>query len=142
MALVVLALGAAFWNVWRHIDRELEQGWLPLSVLPIVMLIVVGALVAVYVPWTARRAYRRGKLIRDPADVEWNERSLTIRTTALQSSIPWEDYVKWKENDRLFLLYFSDTLFQVLPKRIFGSRREQDTFRDHLSRVGTKSGNA
>jgi hypothetical protein len=31
----------------------------------------------------------------------------------------WTDFLKWRENERLFLLYTSDAAFMMLPKRAF-----------------------
>lgn len=138
LALLILALAATGWNIWQNIGRELGRSGLPMSLLPVVFLVLLAAMVGVYVQTTARQTYRRSRLIREPADVQWDEHRLSVHAASAQSTIAWEDYVKWKENERLFLVYMSGTLFQVIPKRIFGSPAEEQDFRRHLPRVGAK----
>jgi len=33
--------------------------------------------------------------------------------------MPWSDFLKQRESDRLYLLYLSDALFLMMPKRVF-----------------------
>lgn len=50
---------------------------------------------------------------------------------------PWSDYLRWKEGGKCFLLYMSDNLFQIVPKRFFHSDSDIDTFREMLTmRIG------
>ena len=104
------------------------------------IVVIMALLIAVrllYLPWMARRMYRQQKLLRDPADLEWDDRGITFRSAAAHSTIAWEDYVKWKENDRLLLVYLADRLFQIIPKRVFASSADEQDFRRHLPRIGT-----
>ena len=47
--------------------------------------------------------------------------------------MPWSDLTKWREGEGLFLLYGSDLIFYVLPKRAFQDAAAVDAFRDLLS---------
>jgi hypothetical protein len=55
-----------------------------------------------------------------------------------QSLTPWADYRKWTENGELFLLYQSDRLFQMMPKRAFASAEDMRELRDFLVAAGVR----
>lgn len=71
------------------------------------------------VPWGARRRFRQQKdLVRQYA-IDWNDEKLTIDGDDLHVGIPWTDFLKWTEDDQVFLLYSSRLLFRMYPKRCF-----------------------
>lgn len=65
-----------------------------------------------------RRQLRENKAVREVHLITWSERSYCVRSTKLQSNIPWDDYWRWRENRRVLLLYASSMQYQVVPKRL------------------------
>jgi hypothetical protein len=56
------------------------------------------------------------------------------------ATVPWSDYVKWKENDHLFLLYVSDPVFHIVPKRYFGGADDVEKLRQILkAQIGSSA---
>lgn len=88
-----------------------------------------------YLPWKARRMFRQQKSLQEVYEVDWNDEGLSVRGQRVQGVTPWRDYLKKKENAQLVLLYHSDVLFQMLPRRQFTAEQWQ-SLRSHLDRVG------
>ncbi|HEY4146086.1 YcxB family protein [Pinirhizobacter sp.] len=55
---------------------------------------------------------------------------VAARTEQGNSVKPWSDYLKWKEGKSVFLLYLSDHMFQIVPKRFFAAHEDIDAFRN------------
>lgn len=51
-----------------------------------------------------------------------------FRTTAQQGdwNIPWADYFKWAEDDKLLLLYRGPRVFNMAPKRVLAPAQIDD----------------
>ena len=49
----------------------------------------------------------------------------------------WTDFVNWKENERVFLLYYSDVLFLVVPKGAFLDSTCSNAFRAKLRAIAS-----
>jgi len=88
----------------------------------------------VYLPWKSRRMFRQQKSLHASYEVEWDDAGLTVRGEHLLSTTPWDAYIKRKENARVLMLYQSDLLFQMLPKRCFPPEewRSIDAFVRHV----------
>ncbi|OWJ63840.1 YcxB family protein [Inquilinus limosus] len=69
-------------------------------------------------PQNARRMYRQQKSLHETLAVEWSEDGMSWDGQTGYTRIPWNHYVKWCEDHRLLLLYHSDRLHQMLPKRV------------------------
>jgi len=46
---------------------------------------------------------------------------------------PWSDFLKWKEGKTLFVVYISDNMFQLVPKRFFSLPEDVTSFRNLLN---------
>jgi len=87
-----------------------------------------------YAPWRARRIFRQQKSLQRPFDVSWSESGFTARDASGGHTTPWSDYIRWCENPAVFLLYHSDALFQLVPKRACPDERTVSEFRSWLQR--------
>lgn len=74
----------------------------------------------------ARRAYAAQKTLQHPITVSWSTEG--FRSTAQQGdwNIPWGDYLKWAENEKVILLYQGPRLFNMLPKRVLTASQIDD----------------
>ena len=86
-----------------------------------------------YIPWKGRKVFRQQQALHRPFEMSWDSQVLTCRNATGESRIPWSDFVRWKENERLFLLYVSDVLFQLVPKQIFPNQDAVTAFRRVLA---------
>ena len=75
----------------------------------------------VYIPWKARRVFRQQKSFHRSFELSRYDTGFTARDSNGQYTTPWSDFIKWKEDGRLFLLYHSDVLFHMVPERAFPS---------------------
>jgi hypothetical protein len=87
---------------------------------------------ALVLPNKWKRIYRQQKSLRMPYRLEITEEGISGKTEKMQGSNPWSDYVRWKEGNGVFLLYWSDSLFQVIPLRFFATEGQIESFRGLL----------
>lgn len=110
---------AAIWAVWYSFlgGGSDELSWSD-SILPT----AAGYLVLhffVYLPWKTRRIYRQQKSLQREVKMQFSGAGLSAENEVGRGLSPWSDYLKWKENEHLFLLYISDPFFHMIPKRLF-----------------------
>jgi hypothetical protein len=126
----VLLAGAFVWALWAAFFGRFsaEAGWTRW------VMIAVGIYLVGYfgvgIPYFTRRAFRQRKDLQRPCKFTPSESGLGFETEGAQGAKPWSDYLKWKEGKSAFLLYMSDGMYQVLPKRFFSSPDEVDAFRE------------
>lgn len=95
---------------------------------------VIGGLGARFIllhlvmPRRARRIFAQQKSLHGEIDYQWDDDALTIKTERAQARMLWSDYIKWRENERLFVLYQSDIVFNLVPKRLFSDASQRDDF--------------
>ena len=90
------------------------------------------------IPRRHRRIYRQQVSLRSPYTYSWDSECLSVVSETGQARRPWSDYVRSKENDEVFLLYHSDTMFEVIPKVWFQGREQAEAFRRLASQVGIR----
>ena len=88
----------------------------------------------VILPLNAKRIYRQQKWLQLPADIHVTGESYHVKSEFGEATLPWKGFHKWKENRHLFLVYQSDILFHMWPKRCFPSPEAADEFRAILQR--------
>jgi hypothetical protein len=62
-----------------------------------------------------------------------SEAGLHFSTEGMAGTKPWTDYLRWKEGKDVILIYMSDDLYQMMPKRFFASDADLQAFREYLS---------
>ena len=94
----------------------------------------------VYVPWKTRKTFKQQKSLQREMKLRFDASGMTVESENSQGKILGADVHKWKENDRLFLLYISDPLYDMVPKRLFASADDIEGVRELLtSHVGAAS---
>jgi hypothetical protein len=91
-------------------------------------------LFAVGMPYRTRRSFRQRKDLHRECSFAASDDGLRVQSGDIQGLKPWSDYLKWKEGDDAFLLYMSDNMYQVVPRRFFDSASDVDTFRALLEK--------
>jgi hypothetical protein len=87
-------------------------------------------------PNKVRKLYGQFKGISDPLTFSWDAETIEGRGADGHGRRKWRDYVRFKENDDVFLLYLTDTLWHVFPKRWFIDAGQLEEFRTYASRAG------
>ena len=57
------------------------------------------------------------------------ESKITLVTDYLRESIAWQEYIKLVENKEIFLLYYSENYYQIVPKKAFNCESEINQFK-------------
>jgi hypothetical protein len=99
---------------------------------------VIGelAISLLYLPWKVRHIHHQQKDFASPFTYTWDSEFLEAKGISGQSKRQWCHYAKCKENEKLFLLYHSDVLFEMLPKAWFQDQTQIDEFRNLAHRAG------
>ena len=134
----VLVLALAFWVLWMSFfGQNPTSGWGKWGVL--VFLLYLLLYFGFYVPFSARRSLNQYKALQREFSLSPSETGLKWTAENGNAIIPWTDFLRWKENDAVFLLYVSDSLYHVIPKRLFEVATDIQTFRVFLNEhVGAK----
>lgn len=86
------------------------------------------------IPYISRRTYRQRKDLQRPCSFSPSDSGLCFSTEGASGIKPWTDYLKWKEGRDIFLLYLSDNLYQMIPKRFFESEDDLKAFREVIGK--------
>ncbi|RLA46153.1 MAG: hypothetical protein DRR42_18690 [Gammaproteobacteria bacterium] len=128
--ILALVLWTAVYSIWTRDFGTLDY----LFYLAILFLILNFA---VYLPWKTRRIYKQQKSLQRELTFKFDDEGVSASNENAQSLTPWEDYLKWKHNDQLILLYFSDCMYHMVPKRLFADVADFDELRELLPhRIG------
>ncbi len=88
---------------------------------PMLLLFFIGALwfltERILLPRQARRIYRQQQSLQRPYRFMVGDDGTQAVSATVTGSHPWSDYTRWIEGPDQFLLYLSDVLFVIIPKR-------------------------
>lgn len=87
---------------------------------------------AVYLPWRTRRIYKQQKALHRELTFKFDDGGVSASNENGRSLTPWEDYLKWKQNEHLILLYFSDCMYHMVPRHFFADAQVFDSLRELL----------
>lgn len=100
-------------------------------------LIGLGVTRAWILPRKVRRLHAQQATLRHVVTYAWDETDIQVSWSGGQSRRPWSDFVRFRENAQVLLLYHNDMLFEVVPVAWFADAAQRDEFRRLASRVGT-----
>ena len=70
-----------------------------------------------------RKLFAQQKSLHEPFHYAWDETGLHVSTPLAQGVRPWSHFTKRLEDSETLLLYHSDTVFELIPKRWFEDAR-------------------
>ena len=76
--------------------------------------------------FTARRTFRQHKTLQKPATLTWSEQGVVMQSEYGDARVPWADFRKAREDQRMILLYESDRLYRLIPKRCLSAAQLAD----------------
>lgn len=129
-AIALLATGAVGVGSFRWRAVTGEMGWPELIVAALVAWLVLW--LWVFLPRQVRKLYLQQRSLQEPFEAAFDAAGMRFNNARGDATLPWTDVHKWRESKRLFLIYQSDALFHLLPKRCFGSEAEQKDLRELL----------
>ena len=86
-------------------------------------------------PRRHRRIYRQQLSLHSRHEYTWDEEGVSASSENGHAKRPWAQYVRIREVERMFLLYHSDVMFEMLPKEWFTSSQQIEDFRRHAARA-------
>lgn len=89
----------------------------------------------VIIPYLSRRIYLQQKSLHIEHQFEWDDQFVYFHSQDTEGKMRWSDFTKFKENRNMLLLYHSDSLYNMMPKRCFSSHETFEDFKSHLSSV-------
>lgn len=98
--------------------------------------VAVALITLVLTPIAARRTFRQQRSLQGELSYGWTASALTIGTEYGSFDMPWSHFLRWIEDDRTILLFESDRLYRVIPKRVLDPDQHH-SLRQHLARIGT-----
>ena len=121
-ALILLALLLIFFSSGLRI---IGIYWIGLEVFCLSAILVTKFLLT---PIAARRSFRKRSVFQRQHVLWWDESSFCMKSEGSESRIQWSDFLRWRENQHIILLYTSPRLFTMVPIRIFGDTSDLDGF--------------
>ena len=88
----------------------------------------------VIIPNQAKKSFAQRKGMSLPFEFEFTETGFHTSNELGNSTLPWEYFTKWKENEDIIILYQSDSLIHMLPKRLFTDHQELEMVRSLLEK--------
>lgn len=88
-------------------------------------------------PRKAARLHGQQAALRLPITYAWDASGLGVQHEEGQAKTPWKSFVKYRESKEIFLLYFNDDFFQMVPKSWFRDQAQVDGFRELASQAGS-----
>lgn len=89
---------------------------------PCVILGSIGGVAVLYglvMPWRARRIFRQQKSLHSPWECDLSEETCESRSAHGHARVPWTEFHRYKMGRDMVLVYHSDVLFSVFPRRWF-----------------------
>ncbi|MGB2713786.1 MAG: YcxB family protein [Vicinamibacterales bacterium] len=81
----------------------------------------------------AKRVFRQQHGLRRTHEITWTDTGLTVSGEDGQSTTRWTDFHKARELDDQFLLFLSDAIFLMIPKRAFPDSSLLQSFRESIA---------
>jgi hypothetical protein len=120
----------------------LAQAGFQLLILPLFVAAFIALYRYVLLPNRVRKIFSQQKELGAAFELEISESGLRASNEFGNSIRPWGNFTKWKENSSLLLLYHSDMMFSVLPKRCFPEADQAETIKSYLLQNGVPAANS
>ena len=92
-------------------------------------------------PYRARKIYRQQRSLQEPFESQVDETGLHSKTERSTGFADWSYFKKWAEGRNVFLLYQSDVIMNIIPKRLFVEPQGVDEFRLLVARLLPRAAN-
>jgi hypothetical protein len=125
VAVISLAIAGGAFAVWNSPFRREA-----ILVMSVWFGVVFGARIGqvLYIPRQARRVFKQQRGFQLPCTVSWTADGVRVTAEDGVSTTPWRDFYKAIELKRQFVLFLSEALFMMIPKRAFPNQALLDDF--------------
>ena len=84
-------------------------------------------------PILAKRHYRKYKAIHDEFTVQLNEDGVRFTSSTSEGLIPWDNMLKWRQNEDYILIYPMPRLYHIVPKSISSAKFDIQKLIEYLN---------
>jgi hypothetical protein len=131
VVVVVMAAGGVY--LWRSpSDHWLGVASVVVSVMFALLLIAAFTIIP-------RLAFRREPKFGDEYSLSLSPEGIHFRTVHIDSQLQWSLYSRALIDDYSYVLYYGSRQFTIIPKRVFQSAEQQQTFEElltgHVSKI-------
>ena len=81
--------------------------------------VYLGVYFFVLIPRRANKSFAQNRFLKDHGECDIDDTGLHTRSDLGATEIPWDHLHKWKESKRMLLLYPTDTMYIIFPRRLF-----------------------
>ncbi|HET7921552.1 MAG TPA: YcxB family protein [Gammaproteobacteria bacterium] len=85
----------------------------------VLLWVLIGIAKFVLIPVIARKRFKWQKRLQRPYNLSWNKDTFYMKGEHGESHTSWSDFSKWRESKHMILVYITDGLFRLIPKRAF-----------------------
>lgn len=78
--------------------------------------------------------YRKYPAIQQPMSIDLLDDGIAFTAATGQGNLTWPTIVKWRQNERVVLVYLSPRLYHLVPKRLAQDGFDVNTMTDALDR--------
>lgn len=96
--------------------------------LPVVFWVLNPVLLRLMLPGRVRKLFLQTKAALAPFNMEWDERGVSFTSENWSQKNVWSDFLKWRENEKVFLLYINNQSFRIIPLRFFADPSQFENF--------------
>jgi hypothetical protein len=68
-----------------------------------------------------KKEFRQQALFQQPMELQFTDSHFTAKAESFFYTLAWKDFLKWRKNPEVILLYQTNRLFNVVPTRAFAS---------------------
>lgn len=80
-----------------------------------------------------KKIFAQQKSLQLPRELTITDTHLYAKSERGEAKLPWEDFHKWKANEKIVLVYPSDVILHMFPRRWFASDADFQSFKDFLA---------
>ena len=92
-----------------------------------------------FTPMLAKHHYGKYKAIHDEFVIDLSGDGVCIASSNAKGILPWNDILKWRENEDFLLLYLMPRLYHIVPKSISKQGFDTALLVDNLNKYVGKS---
>ena len=93
--------------------------WKPVTFFLIGVLLYIAAYFFWFLPWQVAKSFKQNLLLKHKSTCVIDAAGFHTTSELGNSDIPWDHFHKWKMGKKMILLYFSDTMYLIFPRRLF-----------------------
>jgi len=79
-----------------------------------------------------RKIFSQQKSMQVPYSWNVTDEGIHAKSEISEERLPWNHFIRWKEGKSLFIIYQSDVIMRMIPKRCFASSEQMGEFRQLL----------